>query len=169
MRLKQRGALLLASVMLVGSVGMMNPIEVRAAGSTFTLTVPADTSITGAGWNQLKNGIKVTGTLAEGESVKVTITGATSTETKGFLVKNDASSVPVQDDEKVSYELKLGNAEASSTPITTDGIVFSKTEIDGGTAKQIGAIVESFDKKDVGNYTGKIEFEENYQQEWNTN
>lgn len=99
MRLKQISALLLASALLVGSVGMINPTEVRAEGATntFTLTVPADTNITKSGWNAIGN-IQVSNvSIASDKKISVTIeNGATERNLVNTTDNN----------KKVGYEIK---------------------------------------------------------------
>lgn len=144
MRLKQTSALLLASAMLVGSVGMMNPTEVRAEGATntFTLTVPADTNITTSGWNDIGSVGVSNVSIAADKKISVTIGGGATGRT--LKKTGDASKT-------IGYEVKKGNA-------TTNEAFGTSIDFTANGTQAIGAMVNSFTGKPAGNYTDTITF-----------
>jgi len=144
MRLKQKMSLLLASVMAVGSVGMINPVEARAeeTRSSFTLTVPADTSLTKTGWNDIGSvGVSDASFTATKEVRVAIIGGATGRK----LVNTENSS------EKIKYDIKKGTSEASDE--YGDQLVFTTN----GT-QPIGAEVSDFSKAINGTYEDTVIF-----------
>lgn len=161
MRQKQKGALLLAGVMIVGSVGIMNPATADAAQteSTFTLTVPADTNITGSGWNDIGN-VTVSGEITSSQKVTVTITDAGLEKTEKYLTKTGLTGEAL-DTQKVKYELKTGNSTANDV-ITSSGISFSAADVkvEGGKSQAIGAEVDaaSYNAAENGVYEDTISF-----------
>lgn len=144
MRLKQTSALLLASAMLVGSVGIMNPTEVRAADATntFTLTVPADTNITTSGWNDIGSVGVSNVSIAADKKISVTIGGGATG--RALKKTGDASKT-------VGYEIKKGNA-------TTSEAFGTSLDFTANGTQAIGADVASFAGKPAGNYTDTITF-----------
>lgn len=143
MRLKQRGALLLASIMLIGCVEIMNPVEARATtADSFTITVPANVNIANNGWNSIGN-VNVAGNIAADK--KITVSIAT---TNGFKLKSENN--------EVGYTIKKTSNDKS--PTTSFDFAADDVNVTGGASQSIGADVDSFTGMPAGNYTDTITF-----------
>lgn len=144
MRLKQKVALLLTGIMIVGSIGMLNPTEIKAAGetNTFTLTVPADTNITAIGWNDIGNVGVSNVSIESGKKIEVTIDGGAT----GRNLTNTTDS-----SKKVGYEVKKGTS--ASNEAFGDSLEFTAN----GT-QALGAVVSDFSSADEGTYEDNINF-----------
>lgn len=143
MRLKQKVALLLAGIVTIGSVGFMNPVEVKAAtNNSFTITVPANVNIYNNGWNSIGT-VNVAGTIATDK--KITVSIATAND---FKLKNETN--------EVAYTIKKTSNAAAA--ITSLDFAANDVNATGGASQSIGAYVESFTGKPAGNYTDTITF-----------
>lgn len=144
MNMKRRISMLLAGVMMVGTIGTLGTIPASAAGetNTFTLTVPADTNITAIGWNDIGN-IQVSNvSIASDKKISVTIeNGAT-----GRTLKKTGD-----DSKTVGYEVKKGTSESNEA--FGDSLEFTA---DGTQA--IGAVVSDFSGAANGTYEDTINF-----------
>lgn len=145
MKIKRKMALMLAAVMLIGSIGMMKPTEVRAedASNTFTLTVPADANITKAGWNDIGN-IEVSNvSIAPDKVISVTIEDGA--RVRWLKKSGDASK-------KIRYILLWGTSDSD----TASGTLKFR---ENGT-EAIGADVNDtdFSTAEAGNYEDTINF-----------
>ena len=152
-RLKQRIALLLVCVMMVGTIGMMNPTQVQAETPTpptndYTLTVPAETTLAYDGSAvALTNGLKVSGgDLEDGKKVTVTATSAGDWQ----LSATGATT-------KIHYGL-YATTDATETTTSWD---FSKTDaaVTGTTKTIYSKIVASeYQSAEAGDYSDTITF-----------
>lgn len=138
--------MLLAGVMMVGTIGSLGTVPASATGetNTFTLTVPADTNITKSGWNDIGSVGVSNVSIAAGKKIEVTIAdGAT-----GRNLVNTASS-----GKKVGYEIKKGNA-------TTNEAFGDKLEFTANGTQAIGAVVNAtqFAAAEAGTYEDTINF-----------
>lgn len=144
MNLKRRISMLLASVMMVGTVGTLGAVPANAAGetNTFTLTVPADTNITKSGWNEIGS-VGVTNVLIEsGSKIKVEIEGGAT----GRKLKKQGD-----ESKTVDYEIKKGSTSA--------GDAFGeKLEFTADGTQAIGAVVSDFSEAANGTYEDTINF-----------
>ena len=153
MRLKQRIALLLVCVMMVGTIGMMNPTQVQAETPTpptndYTLTVPAETTLAYDGSAvALTNGLKVSGgDWEDGKKVTVTATSAGDWQ----LSATGATT-------KIHYGL-YATTDATETTTSWD---FSKTDaaVTGTTKTIYSKIVASeYQSAEAGDYSDTITF-----------
>lgn len=146
MRLKQTGALLLASAMMIGTIGMMSPTEVKAAEASYTLTAPAETTLNSDGTaKELANGLKVEGSLPDGKKVTVTATSADS-----WMLSAEGKST------KIGYGLYA----AINATETTTSWDFSKAEATEGTTKSVYSKINTthYEAADPGDYSDTIIF-----------
>ena len=152
MRLKQIGTLLLEGVMMVGTIGMMNPTQVQAEtplppSNQYTLTVPAETTLAYDGSVvELTNGLKVSnGDLADGKMITVTATSAGDWK----LSATGATT-------KVGYGLYASSGATG----TTTSWKFSKSEASTGTTKNIYSkiISSDYESAEAGDYSDTITF-----------
>lgn len=141
MRFKQKAALLLAGVMLAGSIGMMNPVEVKAGGetNTFTLTVPADTNITSAGWNSIGSVGVSNVSITSGSKIEVKIDGGAT----GRNLKNTADG-----SKTIGYDIKKSSSAAFG----------EKLEFTANGSQTIGAVVSDFSSAEEGTYEDTVSF-----------
>lgn len=144
MKLKQKAALLLACIMMVGIVGIMSPTEAKAAGekNTFTLIVPGDINFTADGWNDIGIIGVSNVSIEEGKKISLSIEdGATGRTLKKL---GDATKT-------VSYEVRKGTAASS------EAFGGSLEFTDNGT-QEIGAVVIDLAGAGAGNYEDTINF-----------
>jgi len=154
MKLKQTGALLLASVMMVGTIGIMNPTQVQAADpaptNQYTLTVPAETTLAYDGSaEKLTNGLKVSGgDLEDGKKVTVTASSANEWVLKGSKTETTTT---------IAYGLYA----ASDVTETTTSWDFDKTAAagDGTTVDIYSKIIASdYQSATTDDYSDTITF-----------
>ena len=153
MRLKQLGALLLASVMMVGTIGMMNQIQVQAEtplppSNQYTLTVPAETILAYDGSAvELTNGLTVSdGDLEDGKRVTVTATSAGNWKLSAAGAETT-----------IRYGLY---ASSGDTKTTTSWEFYKSEAANTGTTKNIYSKITTsdYENAEAGDYSDTITF-----------
>lgn len=89
-------AILAGNITAYAAGGSITTVTVNVPEKTdYTMTIPVTTTVDNYGWTEL-NGLKISGTLAEGEAVSVTI-----------ISRNDKKFVNKADNmKKIPYELR---------------------------------------------------------------
>lgn len=90
-------AILAGNITAYAAGGTTTTVTVNVPVKTdYTMTIPANTTVDNYGWTELSNGLEISGTLAEGDAVLVTIT---SQNDKNFINTTDNTK-------KIPYELR---------------------------------------------------------------
>lgn len=148
MRLKNFTALVLSGAMIIGTVGMMEPLSVKASAltpqhnNTYTLTVPEKMDIKNSGWNELGT-IGLSGDVDE--SKKVTVVAAGTNE---FNLVDTTNA-----ENKIHYTVKASDEGEEQTSFE-----FKGDDINAGAEQKIGIYVEKYADKAAGTYEGTINY-----------
>ena len=157
MTIRKLSAVLLVSMLFFGAtlaqaadLKTKLTLTVAAASTTdeaYTLQVPADLSLTGAGWNSVGNITVSYGGSNSGfdSSKKLVVTAAS--ENGGLTSTTDSSQV-------IGYTIK--SAESDTAAVTTFEFSASEINTEGGTSKTIGVTVDDYTGKAAGTYENYI-------------
>ena len=158
MTIRKLSAVLLVSMLFFGAtlaqaadlktkltltVAAANPVY----DEVYTLQLPADLSLNGAGWNSVGNITVSYGGSNSGfdSSKKLVVTAAS--ENGGLTSTTDSSQV-------IGYTIK--SAESDTAAVTTFEFSASEINTDGGTSKTIGVAVDDYTGKAAGTYEDNI-------------
>lgn len=87
-------AIILAGNITANAAGGTSTVTVNIPVKTdYTMTIPTTTSVTGYGTTELKNGLKISGTLADGDAIEVSISSQNGDNFK-FVNEDKSRGIP---------------------------------------------------------------------------
>ncbi len=109
----------------------------------YTMTIPAATSVTDYGWTELKDGLTISGTLANGYEIQVLISS-----------KNGSKFVNIDNKKEIAYTLKHSQTSVNAL----DSIIVQRKNL--GTSISLGVDVSQDDWNAVpgGEYSDVLTF-----------
>ena len=149
MKIKKRLlSLALSGVMVLGLMPGMTMTALAADNvSTYTLQIPSTLNVSAAGWNEtsgLTAAVSSGDTFDSGKKLSVTAASANSWSLKSG-------------DNSVGYNLATATGTYSSTA-TPASWEFTAAELNSGTTKTMGIIVEDYSSKPAGTYQDTVNF-----------
>lgn len=109
----------------------------------YTMTIPAATSVTNYGWTDLKNGLKISGTLADGYKVEVSISSKYGSK---FYNENNKN--------EIAYALKHSQASANAV----DKITVQKKNLDTAISLGVDVSQDAWNAVPGGEYSDILTF-----------
>lgn len=123
-----------------GSDAVTAEVSFTIYANSYTLTVPADLTITQPGWNALDS-VNVSGNISPDKQIKVTAASANE-----FKLKSGENTV--------SYTLK--KSEADTEELGTVTFSSAAVNAENGVSQTVGINVEDYSDKPEGNYEDTI-------------
>ncbi|MBR1657409.1 MAG: hypothetical protein IJ697_02955, partial [Synergistaceae bacterium] len=161
MKIRKLSAILVATAILIGATSIASAdyktkltLAVAHAATTdeaYVLTVPADLTLTGAGWNSVGNiNVKhdpANTTTTFDTSKKVVVTATSSNDVSAPKLKSGTNSI--------AYTFKTASDADSKASLSFE---FSAAEVnaEGGTSKSFGVDVADFSTAPNGTYEDYI-------------
>ena len=111
--------------------------------SDYTLTIPSSFTVANAGWNEIEDGVKASGTLADGKKLVVT-------------AESDNNWALKSGDNAIGYNLAKAEADYNANAEVPTWEFDTLTA--DGVSQTAGLIVDNYDEAPAGNYSDNVVF-----------